>query len=546
MQEPSWRGTSPSQIATFRDCARKWWRISVNGERPPSSPAAERGSRVHEQIEAYLEHGTQPTDGAALAMLPNLPGAGSVAGELIEVDFAYTPPGWPVPIRGRVDLLDPEHGRIIDHKTTASLSYAKSPEMLPFDPQAIVYSAAALEGALGVKIGDGERIRFRLSYATTRGASRALVVERELSRAEIASGVEALGATVRAQWETSQITSWGAVAPNPESCSKYGGCPFRADCAEGPPREGKMEKMSMRERLEARRREQGGEAPAPAPAPAPPERKLAAGYGANPPDGLPAGAPVPESAEEKKRRLRRDAIRWDGKSISALKKNEAQEALDHYLASLTPAQRAEYDARGYAEKTLGDLKAALGAIDLLLQGEPLPEREGDQRDDQTPTTAQPDLLAGLLDPTPAPAPPPPPKATEPQDAPPSPRPTPAPEPAAEEVSEDKAGDPNPFLGPMIGGRDQTLLLIDCHCSDAVEAERALFPLIQEVERIKSRPIGLIPYNEGWAMLASKIAELGWWDSFRAPIVRVDSAGPFYRSASHVLLNSADLVIRSTK
>ena len=537
MQEPPrWRGTSPSQISTFKDCARKWWRISVNGERPPSSPAAERGSRVHEQIEAYLEHGTQPTDGAALAMLPNLPGAGSVAGELIEVAFAYTPPGWPVPIRGRVDLLDPEHGRIIDHKTTASLSYAKSPEMLPFDPQAIAYSAAALEGALGIKIGDGEGIRFRLSYATTRGASRALIVERELSRAEVSAGVEALGATVRAQWETSQIKSWGEVAPNPESCSKYGGCPFRADCAAGPPREGKMEKMSMRERLEARRREQGGEAPAPAPAPP-------AGYGANPPDGLPPGAPVPESAEDKKRRLRRDAIRWDDKSISSLKKAEAQEALDHYLATLTPAQRAEYDARGYAEKTLSDLKAALGAIDLLLQGEPLPEREEEPNEQPAPTTAQPDLLAGLIDPTPAPAPPPPPKATEPQNAPPSPRPAPTPKPAPETVSENE---PCPFLGPVIGGRDQTLLLIDCHSSDAVEAERALYPLIKEIETLKGRPIGLIPYNEGWSMLAGRIAELGWWESFRAPIVRVDSAGPFYRSASHVLLNSADLVIRSTK
>jgi len=99
---------------------------------------------------------------------------------------------------------------------------------------------------------------------------------------------------------------------------------------------------------------------------------------------------------------------------------------------------------------------------------------------------------------------------------------------------------------MIGGRDQTLLLIDCHCSDAVEAERVLYPLIQEIEARKGRPIGLIPYNEGWAMLAGRIAELGWWESFRAPIVRVDSAGPFFRSTSHVLLNIADLVIRSTK
>jgi hypothetical protein len=416
-QIKKWRGTSPSQISTFRDCARKWWRISVNGERQPSSPAAERGSRVHEQIEAYLEHGTQPTDGAALAMLPNLPEAGTVAGELIEVAFAYQPEGWPVPIRGRVDLLDPESGRIIDHKTTASLSYAKSAEMLPFDPQAIAYSAAALEGALGVDLGD-------------------------------------------------------------------------------------------------------------------------------PPDGLPAGAPVPESAEEKKRRLRRDALKWDGKSISALKKGEAQEALDHYLSHLSPAQRAEYDARGYAEKTLSDLKTALGAIDLLLQGEPLPEREEEPNEQPAPPTAQPDLLAGLLTPEPA-TPPPPPEAERPQDPPPAPRAAPAKEPAQETVKAPEDPEEQAFLASL--PLYQRILLIDCAAPSAVEAERALHPMILEVEERAKMPISLIKYNEGWNELAASVARRGWDSSFQgAQIVRCDSMSPLYRSASHVLHNLADLVIRSSR
>jgi hypothetical protein len=531
-QIKKWRGTSPSQISTFRDCARKWWRISVNGERQPSSPAAERGSRVHEQIEAYLEHGTQPTDGAALAMLPNLPEAGTVAGELIEVAFAYQPEGWPVPIRGRVDLLDPESGRIIDHKTTASLSYAKSAEMLPFDPQAIAYSAAALEGALGVDIGDGERIKFRLSYGTTRGASRALVVERELTKGEILEGLEVLGATVRAQWETSQIESWGEVAQNLESCSKYGGCPFRADCTMGPPLK-ESEKMSLKEKLAARRAEQSGGMV-----------EIPAGYGANPPDGLPAGAPVPESAEEKKRRLRRDALKWDGKSISALKKGEAQEALDHYLSHLSPAQRAEYDARGYAEKTLSDLKTALGAIDLLLQGEPLPEREEEPNEQPAPPTAQPDLLAGLLTPEPA-TPPPPPEAERPQDPPPAPRAAPAKEPAQETVKAPEDPEEQAFLASL--PLYQRILLIDCAAPSAVEAERALHPMILEVEERAKMPISLIKYNEGWNELAASVARRGWDSSFQgAQIVRCDSMSPLYRSASHVLHNLADLVIRSSR
>ncbi len=113
--------------------------MGVLGGGPPSSPAAERGTRVHEQIEQWLMNGVAPTDGTARAMLRHLPPGGSVSPAHVEQSFDLTPPGWVARVRGRIDLIDPETNQIIDHKTTATLNYAKSEQDLATDTQAIIY-----------------------------------------------------------------------------------------------------------------------------------------------------------------------------------------------------------------------------------------------------------------------------------------------------------------------------------------------------------------------------------------------------------------------
>ena len=100
----AWASTSPSQLSAFKLCRRRWWRESVNGERTPSGPAAERGSAIHAELEAYLGEGVAPVDGVARSMLRALPAPGSIPRAQIEVDFSFTPEGWPVPVRGRVEI----------------------------------------------------------------------------------------------------------------------------------------------------------------------------------------------------------------------------------------------------------------------------------------------------------------------------------------------------------------------------------------------------------------------------------------------------------
>ena len=100
----TWRATSASQIKTFKSCKRKWFRESVLGERQPPSKGALRGQAIHKELENYLLHGTPCQDGTALALCDLLPEGGSQTPFNVEVEFNWTPEGFPVPIRGFIDL----------------------------------------------------------------------------------------------------------------------------------------------------------------------------------------------------------------------------------------------------------------------------------------------------------------------------------------------------------------------------------------------------------------------------------------------------------
>jgi len=230
-----WRSTSPSQLSTFADCRRKWWRVSVNGERQPPTAAAERGSKIHAELEAYLMHGAPLSDGTARAMAQHLPFAGSVSEAAVEVAFTWRPDGWPVPIRGRVDLVDLARAGagdvvvgITDHKTTGSLEHAKTERDLARDPQALLYSGAAFAGALeGVPAADsGSPLRFRLLYGTTRAPYQVREVTALMSSAGVSAGLDMLAERAHEQGSTAQAQAWADVEPSYSACEKYGGCPF--------------------------------------------------------------------------------------------------------------------------------------------------------------------------------------------------------------------------------------------------------------------------------------------------------------------------------
>jgi hypothetical protein len=109
------------------------------------------------------------------------------------------------------------------------------------------------------------------------------------------------------------------------------------------------------------------------------------------------------------------------------------------------------------------------------------------------------------------------------------------------VQETKA--PTPVQETKAPAQEMRMLLVDAHCTGAVELEQALYPLIQEIEQRAKQPIGLIEYGKGWQMLSALINEQGWT---YGPIARIDSQSLIYKNCSYILNNICSLCIRSTR
>lgn len=251
---------SASQLDSFRRCPRAWaWRYI---ERLPTPPAqsTELGTRVHSIIEGAYLRGEKPDldevfrfeggkafyPGAiALPMLhqilPTHPGA------KIEVPFEETVGN--VTYVGRVDLMYVSKGvlHIIDHKTSSDpQKWGKRPADLVDDAQAVVYAGlgmriakhAGLQGWASIK-----QVDFALNYGATDGNPRkALVVHadrRETFQHDFDYLMESLHPVAQHMVELRHTApSALKLAPLPDACEVYGGCPFKANC-----------NLSVRERI---------------------------------------------------------------------------------------------------------------------------------------------------------------------------------------------------------------------------------------------------------------------------------------------------------
>ena len=530
-----WSSTSPSQLSTFRDCRRKWFRVSVLGERPPSSPAAERGTRVHEQIEQWLMNGVAPTDGTARAMLRHLPPGGSVSPDHVEQSFDLTPPGWVARVRGRIDLIDPETNQIIDHKTTATLNYVKSEQDLATDTQAIIYSSVALSGSLGIEF--DEPLKFTLSYGTTRGAVKTALVSRTFTRAELSEPLARIGAEVSEQRDTAGALEWSEVEPNYQSCDKYGGCPFRDDCTRAQralitaPEPTADQVSSFMSALK-------GKAPQTSNVIQIEERPAleisdeldstgAAYLQTNPPDGLPDREPLPED-QRPARRLPR--FRWNDKSLSQMKAPDLIQAIQELTAIMSPQTREAYEThtQHLTKDTMSANRERLEVIHKINYGlitvadqPPEPPKMSSNFFDLFAETAS--------------------AASEPE---------PEPEPVQETAPEPERDpyEPEWVTADLTKLKPEhhapNILLVDAVATTGESSHLLdeLAPLIREIERQHQRSISLIPYDEGWKILGARLTSWG----FRKNIVTVDSSHPLYRHCSHNLLALADIVIKGTR
>jgi hypothetical protein len=144
---------SPSSLAEFESCPRKWaWR-KIHGIVSLSSPAQAFGLRLHRHLELYLRDGvpidqTDDAGKAAFAGLHLLPRPGTA---LIETPMALEYGGQK--FHGIPDVM--AHGAetadlrttrpaVFDHKSTVDFKWAKTPEALRTDLQLALYAYAAM------------------------------------------------------------------------------------------------------------------------------------------------------------------------------------------------------------------------------------------------------------------------------------------------------------------------------------------------------------------------------------------------------------------
>jgi hypothetical protein len=258
---------SASQISAFEDCQRKWaWRTIAKISSPPTKAAALGTEVDSEQLQPYLRDGrefdyTRESGYIAASALAYLPPPQS-KGLVVQKKFIMPSPSWakrafaylgykdlwlpvssvlpgikaPETCQAHEDCRDhPELGRacagsidipaVVDFKTTSDLKWAKDEEALRTDPQAVIYAMNALFET------EAPAVDLVWIYMRTRGARKAQRTHLRVYREEVAERfavVDRVGlqiANTRAVC-TDPLT----LPPNPDACSKYGGCPYRDKC----------------------------------------------------------------------------------------------------------------------------------------------------------------------------------------------------------------------------------------------------------------------------------------------------------------------------
>lgn len=224
---------SPSQVETWRDCRRKWAYSRVRRRGP--NKAADYGERCHAIAEAWLRDGTPPdtrtpegrTVLAGIHLLPS-PGA---PGLLIE--HRATPVlhgiGWDMRLDYLFGFVADSHVIIGDHKTTGNIAeLAKAAELLATtDPQGVAYSHwAAEEFQVPNVVGQWtyyQRDTKAPAKPVVFTVARAAVAERfaAMHRDEVLPMVRARAAPIE------------SLPRSLDACSKYGGCPYQAECLVG-------------------------------------------------------------------------------------------------------------------------------------------------------------------------------------------------------------------------------------------------------------------------------------------------------------------------
>ncbi len=232
---------SPTQIATWQLCPRKW---AYSRSRPRTQNRyAAFGERVHAILEAWLKLGTPPDQDTAegrcatagLHLLPMPPQAGvETAFEFVFDDVIYN---------GKRDLVSAYvFGLCVlltDHKSTGDLKWAKTSAELHDDAQWIVYGTA-LTFELRLEYVLGQWVYYQRKPPKAIDSTLVDTVaelHRRFAR-QHARDVVPLAASARRQppagflrelWIDSHPRCYNAGARD-SGCGAFGGCPHAHEC----------------------------------------------------------------------------------------------------------------------------------------------------------------------------------------------------------------------------------------------------------------------------------------------------------------------------
>lgn len=228
---------SASQISTYLECPAKVAFDKINRIERQESPSAALGTATHAEVEAYFRDGTTPTSPLAMALLQNLPAR--IESDLeVEKSFNFLWASVGAQVNGYIDLLwlRPWAPEVHDHKTTSSIvKYAKTPEDLATDPQAVFYS---LHAALAHNDRYGEmprEVTVQLGYVETALRKTKLPQTRPVRRVftpdTIEIGLKALEPAGHGLVRIHSKRIRGEDAEtNTGSCFRYGRCHYADSC----------------------------------------------------------------------------------------------------------------------------------------------------------------------------------------------------------------------------------------------------------------------------------------------------------------------------
>lgn len=358
---------SASQVKTWRDCRRKWWYEKILGLPTPTSAAMAFGTKVHAQLEDYVEGKIklQQMMPEAVELLKYIPDPKEH--KLITEAHLTIPAGsgWAVNVTGKIDLMaqpsaSPQLIKVIDYKTTKNFAYVPTAEKLRTDPQRLIYTAMVFHFEPAAEIVDFA-LAYTLKNFNREPESRLVTAFASRGGEGFETELRKLRADLYYMKSDSLLTEPEEVEPNYESCGNYGGCPFRSRCPGCPASNSKgTDIMSLFNSTPAVPQQQ----PAPVQAaPQPQAQPEAAGInppvmnapaaqspllGMNPQAGTPAPqaapAPAPQAAlaEEAKEEAKEEAPKKRKRRTQLeLKRDRMMDECNGDITKLTTEQLAE-------------------------------------------------------------------------------------------------------------------------------------------------------------------------------------------------------------